>query len=342
MKALVKRESAPGLWLEEMPEPDIDINDVLIKVKRTAICGTDLHIYNWDAWAQKTIPVPMIVGHEFVGEIVDVGSNVIDFSPGQIVSGEGHVVCGRCRNCMAGRRHLCAHTSGIGVNRPGAFAEYLVLPMSNVWEHRPGIDLDVAALFDPFGNAVHTALQYDLLGEDVLITGAGPIGAMAAAVCRHAGARHIVITDINPQRLELAKTLGATYTIDVRKENVAAAQKKLGMAEGFDVGLEMSGNPLAFKDLLANMCHGGKVAILGIPSDDVAIDWNTVIFNMLTLKGIYGREMYETWYKMSVLIESGLDISPIITHRMNYTEFEQGFTAMNAGEASKVILNWES
>jgi len=342
MKALVKRKSAPGLWLEEMPEPEIGINDVLIKIKRTAICGTDMHIYNWDAWSQKTIPVPMIIGHEFVGEIVDVGSNVIDFSPGQIVSGEGHVVCGRCRNCMAGRRHLCAHTSGIGVNRPGAFAEYLALPMSNVWEHQPGIDLDVAALFDPFGNAVHTALQYDLLGEDVLITGAGPIGAMAAAVCRHAGARHVVITDINPKRLELAKTLGATCTVDVRQESIADAQKRLGMAEGFDVGLEMSGNPSAFNELLANMCHGGKVSILGIPGSDVAIDWNIVIFNMLTLKGIYGREMYETWYKMSVMIESGLDISPIITHRLNYTEFEQGFSAMNAGEASKVILNWES
>lgn len=341
MKALVKRESAPGLWLEDVPEPEIGINDVLIKIKRTAICGTDLHIYNWDAWAQKTIPVPMVVGHEFVGEIVAVGSNVIDFKTGQIVSGEGHVVCGRCRNCMAGRRHLCAHTSGIGVNRPGAFAEYLVLPMSNVWEHLPGIDLDVAALFDPFGNAVHTALQYDLLCEDVLITGAGPIGAMAAAVCRHAGARHVVITDINPQRLALAKTLGATCTVDVTRESIADVQKKLGMAEGFDVGLEMSGNPAAFKDLLNNMCHGGKVAILGIPGDDVAIDWNIVIFNMLTLKGIYGREMYETWYKMSVLIESGLDISPVITHRLEYTEFEQGFSAMNAGEASKVILNWE-
>ena len=342
MKALVKREAAIGLWLEDVPMPEIGINDVLIKINRTAICGTDSHIYNWDAWAQQTIPVPMVVGHEFVGEIVDIGSNVIDFKAGQIVSGEGHVVCGRCRNCMAGRRHLCAHTSGIGVNRQGAFAEYLALPMSNVWEHRPGIDLDIAALFDPLGNAVHTALQYDLLGEDVLITGAGPIGAMAAAVCRHAGARHIVITDINPQRLELAKTLGATYTVDVSRESIADAQKKLGMAEGFDVGLEMSGNPSAFKDLLANMCHGGKVAILGIPGDNVAIDWNTVIFNMLTLKGIYGREMYETWYKMSVMIESGLDISPVITHRLDYTEFEQGFAAMNSGSASKVILNWES
>ena len=341
MKALVKKESSPGLWLEEQPEPGFGINDVLIKVKRTAICGTDMHIYNWDAWAQKTIPVPMVVGHEFVGEIVAVGSNVNDFKVGQVVSGEGHVVCGRCRNCMAGRRHLCICTSGVGVDRPGAFAEYLVLPMSNVWVHRPDIDLDVAALFDPLGNAVHTALQYDLLGEDVLITGAGPIGCMAAAVCRHAGARHIVITDINPKRLKLAKTLGATCTVDVNRESIDDVQKKLGMSEGFDVGLEMSGSPAAFKDMLANMCHGGKISMLGIPGNDVAIDWNTVIFNMLTLKGIYGREMYETWYKMSVMVESGLDIAAIITHRLDYTDFEAGFAAMNAGDACKVILNWD-
>ncbi len=341
MKALVKKNPTPGLWLEEVALPELGINDVLIKVKRTAICGTDMHIYNWDEWAQKTIPVPMVVGHEFVGEIVEVGANVNDFHAGQIVSGEGHVVCGRCRNCMAGRRHLCAFTSGVGVDRPGAFAEYLSLPMSNVWEHRPGIDLDVAALFDPLGNAVHTALKYDLLGEDVLITGAGPIGVMAAAVCRHAGARHVVITDINPLRLELANTLGATRTVNVSKENLAAVQNELGMTEGFDVGLEMSGNPSGFKDLLANMCHGGKVAMLGIPAGELAIDWNTVIFNMLTLKGIYGREMYETWYKMSVMVESGLDVSPVITHRLSYTEFQQGFDAMKAGSASKVILNWE-
>lgn len=341
MKALVKKNPTPGLWLEEVALPELGINDVLIKVKRTAICGTDMHIYNWDEWAQKTIPVPMVVGHEFVGEIVEVGANVNDFHAGQIVSGEGHVVCGRCRNCMAGRRHLCAFTSGVGVDRPGAFAEYLSLPMSNVWEHRPGIDLDVAALFDPLGNAVHTALKYDLLGEDVLITGAGPIGVMAAAVCRHAGARHVVITDINPLRLELANTLGATRTVNVSKENLAAVQNELGMTEGFDIGLEMSGNPSGFKDLLANMCHGGKVAMLGIPAGELAIDWNTVIFNMLTLKGIYGREMYETWYKMSVMVESGLDVSPVITHRLPYTEFQQGFDAMKAGSASKVILNWE-
>lgn len=340
MKALVKQHPAKGLWLKDVPEPDMGINDVLIKVWRTAICGTDLHIYNWDRWAQKTIPTPMTVGHEFVGEIVAVGSNVNDFHTGQIVSGEGHVVCGRCRNCLAGRRHLCAHTSGIGVDRAGAFAEYLSLPMSNVWEHRPGIDLDVAAIFDPLGNAVHTALQFDLLGEDILITGAGPIGAMAAAVCRHAGARHVVITDINPQRLALAATMGATRTVDVRQENLVDVQQQLGMTEGFDVGLEMSGNPLAFKDLIANLCHGGKVAMLGIPSGALAIDWNTVIFNMLTLKGIYGREMYETWYKMSVMVESGLDVSAVITHRLRYDEFEQGFAAMNDGSAGKVILNW--
>jgi threonine 3-dehydrogenase len=341
MKALVKRDPAKGLWLEDVPEPEIGINDVLIKIDRAAICGTDMHIYNWDSWAQSTIPVPMVVGHEFVGEIVDVGSNVNDFRPGQIVSGEGHVVCGRCRNCLAGRRHLCAHTSGVGVDRPGAFAEYLALPMSNVWEHRPGIDLDVAALFDPLGNAVHTALQYDLLAEDILITGAGPIGAMAAAVCKYAGAKNVVITDINPKRLALAKTLGATRTVDVRSEKLADVQRHLGMSEGFDVGLEMSGNPAGFRDLLSNMCHGGKVAILGIPGDEMAIDWSQVIFNMLTLKGIYGREMYETWYKMSSMVESGLNISSVITHRLGYEDFQQGFDAMNAGEASKVILNWK-
>lgn len=307
---------------------------------RTAICGTDMHIWHWDAWAQKTIPVPMVVGHEFVGEIVAVGSNVNDFHAGQIVSGEGHVVCGRCRNCMAGRRHLCAATSGIGVNRSGAFAEYLSLPMSNVWEHRPGIDLDVAAIFDPLGNAVHTALQYDLLGEDVLITGAGPIGVMAAAVCRHAGARHVVVTDVNPERLALALRLGATRVVDVRAQSIDSVQGELGMSEGFDVGLEMSGNSSAFRDLLANMCHGGEVAMLGIPPEEAAIDWNQVIFNMLTLKGVSGREMYETWYKMSVMIESGLDISAVISHRLSVEEFKLGFEAMSAGDGSKVILNW--
>ena len=341
MKALVKKQAGEGLWLQDVPKPEPGINDVLIKILRTAICGTDMHIFNWDAWASKTIPVPMTIGHEFVGEIVEVGSNVNDFRPGQIVSGEGHVVCGRCRNCLAGRRHLCSDSSGIGVDRSGAFAEYLVLPMSNVWEHQPGIDLDVASLFDPFGNAVHTALQYDLLGEDVLITGAGPIGAMAAAVCKHAGARHVVITDVIDSRLERAATLGATRTVNVLNENLQDVQRDLGMSEGFDIGLEMSGNPEAFRGLLASMCHGGKVSMLGIPSEDTAIDWNIVIFNMLTIKGIYGREMYETWYKMSVMIDSGLDISPVITHRLPFTEFQQGFDVMNSGEASKVILNWE-
>ncbi len=326
--------------MADVPEPELGINDVLIKVKRTAICGTDMHIYNWDSWAQANVPVPMVVGHEFVGEIVDIGSNVNDWHPGQIVSGEGHLVCGRCRNCMAGRRHLCASTRGVGVDSPGAFAEYIALPMSNLWEHRPGIDLDVASLFDPLGNAVHTALQWDLLGEDVLITGAGPIGVMAAAVCRHAGARHVVVTDINPERLEMAKKLGATAAIDVREQSIADTAAALGMSEGFDVGLEMSGNPEALRGMLSSMCHGGKVSILGIPPEDAAIDWNKVIFNMLTIRGIYGREIYETWYKMSVMIESGLDISPVITHRLPYEAFQEGFDAMRAGAASKVVLNW--
>ncbi len=342
MRALVKAKAEKGIWLQQVPVPKYGINDVLIKVKRTAICGTDIHIYNWDAWAQKTIPVPMVVGHEFVGEIIAVGSNVNDFQPAQIVSGEGHVVCGRCRNCMAGRRHLCAHTSGIGVNRQGAFAEYVVLPMSNVWEHRDGINLDIAAIFDPFGNATHTALQFDLMGEDVLITGAGPIGCMAAAVCRHAGARHVVITDINPWRLELARKLGASRTVDVRHENLADVQKELNMHEGFDVGLEMSGNASAFNTMLENMCHGGKIAMLGIQQSNVSIDWDKVVFNMLTIKGVYGREMYETWYKMSVMIDSGMELSPIITHRLPIDQFQQGFDAMLSGESGKVILNWES
>ena len=341
MKALVKAHAKPGLWLEDVPEPEPGSNDVLIRVKRTAICGTDLHIYKWDEWAQKTIPVPMVVGHEFVGEIVEVGDNVNDFEPGMIVSGEGHIVCGRCRNCMAGRRHLCPYTKGVGVNRPGAFAEYIAIPNANVWHHENGIDLDVASIFDPFGNAVHTALQWDMVGEDVLITGAGPIGAMAAAVARHAGARHVVITDVNDYRLELAKQLGATRTVNVEHEKIADVQRQLGMKEGFDVGLEMSGNPHAFRDMLDNMAHGGKVSMLGIPSGDVAIDWNKVIFNMLTLKGIYGREIFETWYKMSVLIQSGLDLRPIITHRLPYREYERGFQAMLQGNTGKVVLNWE-
>jgi threonine 3-dehydrogenase len=342
MKALVKSKAQPGLWLREVPVPEIGVNDVLVKVDRTGICGTDVHIYKWDAWAQKTIPVPMVVGHEFVGEIVSVGSNVVDFHPGEVVSGEGHVVCGRCRNCLAGRRHLCKATKGIGVNRPGAFAEYIALPMTNVWHHDPAIDRDVAAIFDPFGNAVHTALSFPVLGEDVLITGAGPIGIMAAAVVRHAGARHVVVTDLNPYRLELAKKMGATVALNIREGTIAETQKKLDMKEGFDVGLEMSGNSAAFRDMLANMCHGGKIAMLGIPEKEMAIDWNLVVFNMLTIKGIYGREMYETWYMMTVMLQSGLDIRPVITHRFNYTDFEKGFAQMMSGQSGKVILNWSS
>src|SRR5579884_3853224 len=340
MQALVKKRAEPGLWRDEVPVPEVGINDVLIRVLRTGICGTDLHIYNWDAWAQKTIPVPLVIGHEFVGRIVEVGANVKDFHPGEVVSGEGHVVCGRCRNCLAGRRHLCKDTRGIGVNRPGAFAEYLALPMSNVWVHDPAIPRDIQAIFDPFGNAVHTALSFDVLGEDVLVTGAGPIGLMAAAVVKHAGARYVVVTDVNPYRLELARRMGATVALNVREGSLADVQKKLGMREGFDVGLEMSGNPAAFRDLLTNMCHGGKIAMLGIPAEEMPIDWHTVIFNMLTIKGIYGREMYETWYKMTVMLQSGLDISPIITHRFPYTDFQKGFEVMHSGECGKVILTW--
>jgi len=342
MKALVKKHAEPGLWLEDVPEPKIGINDVLIRVKRASICGTDIHIWNWDDWARKTIPVPMTIGHEFVGEIVETGANVSDFFPGQIVSGEGHVVCGRCRNCLAGRRHLCAHTSGVGVNRPGAFAEFISLPMSNVWVHWKEIDLDVASIFDPFGNAVHTALTFPVLGEDVLVTGAGPIGLMAAAVARHAGARFTVITDINPYRLDLAGKMGVNLAVNVREVNLTDVQKQLGMKEGFDVGLEMSGNAAAFRDMLANMSHGGKIAMLGIPSEQIAIDWNTVIFSMLTIKGIYGREMYETWYKMTVMLQSGLDIKSVITHRLPYSDYRHAFEIMRSGNSGKVILNWEA
>ncbi|HTQ53603.1 MAG TPA: L-threonine 3-dehydrogenase [Bryobacteraceae bacterium] len=341
MKALVKSKSEPGLWLEEVERPRIGINDVLIRVHRTGICGTDVHIYQWDDWARKTIPVGLVIGHEFVGEIAEVGSNVADFYPGDIVSGEGHVVCGRCRNCLAGRRHLCARTAGVGVNRHGAFAEYIALPMTNIWRHHDGIDRDVAAIFDPFGNAVHTALQFPVLGEDVLITGAGPIGIMAAAVARHAGARYVVITDVNEYRLDLARKMGVTEAVNAGQKTLPEIQKKLGMTEGFDVGLEMSGNQAAFRDMLANMSHGAKIAMLGIPTGEMAIDWRTVIFNMLTVKGIYGREMYETWYKMTVMLQSGLDITPVITHRFHYTEFEKGFAAMTGGQSGKVILNWQ-
>jgi len=340
MQALVKSRPEQGLWLQEVPEPEIGINDVLIRVERTSICGTDVHIYDWDDWARKTIPVPMVVGHEFVGKVVKTGSNVSDFFAGDLVSGEGHVVCGRCRNCLAGRRHLCARTMGVGVNRPGAFAEYIALPMSNVWHHHSDVPLDIASLFDPFGNAVHTALSFPVLGEDVLITGAGPIGMMAAAVVRHAGARYVVITDVNPKRLELAEKFGVTRAVDVRSTSLADVQKELGMQEGFDVGLEMSGNEAGFRDMLSNMSHGGRIAILGIPPKQMCVDWNKVIFNMLTIKGIYGREMYETWYKMTVMLQSGLDISPVITHRFHYEDFEKGFDAMRSGDAAKVILSW--
>jgi threonine 3-dehydrogenase len=340
MKALVKARAERGLWLQDVPEPEVGLNDVLIQVRKTGICGTDLHIYQWDAWAQKTIPVPMTVGHEFVGVVVATGANVSDFHPGELVSAEGHVVCGRCRNCLAGRRHLCKDTVGIGVNRPGAFAEYISVPMTNVWHHREGVDEEVAAIFDPFGNAVHTALAFGVLGEDVLITGAGPIGLMAIPVVKHAGARHVVVTDVNPYRLDLARRMGATVALDARSGSLDEVQRQLGMKEGFDVGLEMSGNATAFRGLIDAMCHGGKIALLGIPPADIAINWHKVIFNMLTLKGIYGREMYETWYQMSVMLDSGLDIRPVITHRFPFSEFELGFAAMESGQCGKVVLDW--
>jgi threonine 3-dehydrogenase len=342
MKALVKSKAEVGLWADEVPPPNPGINDVLIKVHKTGICGTDLHIYEWDQWARGAIHTPLVIGHEFVGEIAEVGANVADFEVGEIVSGEGHVVCGRCRNCLAGRRHLCANTQGVGVNRDGAFAEYISLPVSNVWRHSAHVKPEIAAIFDPFGNAVHTALSFPLLGEDVLITGAGPIGIMATAVARHAGARHIVVTDINAKRLELAKRMGATLAIDSRNQPLKAVQQQLGMKEGFDVGLEMSGNAQAFEAMLDNLCHGGKIAMLGIPANTQTIDWRKVIFNMITIKGIYGREMYETWYLMTVMLESGLDISPVITHRLPWHEYEQGFAAMRAGDAAKVVLDWQA
>jgi len=342
MKALVKSRAERGLWLEEVAEPVIGINDVLVRVRYTGICGTDVHIFEWDEWAQQTIPVPMAVGHEFVGEIVAVGSNVNDFFPGDIVSGEGHVVCGRCRNCLAGRRHLCASTQGVGVNRAGAFAEFISLPMTNIWRHNPGINQEVAAIFDPFGNAVHTALSFPVMGEDVLITGAGPIGIMAIPVVRHAGARHIVVTDMNSFRLDLARKMGATLAINPNDTPLAEVQRQLGMAEGFDVGLEMSGSSHALRDMIVNMSHGGKIAVLGIPAKEMQLDMRQVIFNMLTIKGIYGREMYETWYKMSVMLESGVDISPVITHRFAYRDFQQGFDAMISGQTGKVVLDWTS
>jgi len=340
MKALVKKQPEKGLSLTEIPEPNMGANDVLIKVLKTSICGTDVHIFNWDKWAQKTIKPPMTIGHEFVGEVIDFGANVHDVKVGEIVSGEGHIVCGRCRNCRAGRRHLCKDTVGIGVNRDGAFAEYISIPVTNVWHADPEIPLEVLSCFDPLGNATHTALNFDVLGEDVIITGAGPIGCMATAIAQYAGARHVVVTDVNPYRLEIASKMGASRTVDVSQESIESVMKELRMEEGFDVGLEMSGNPKALQSMIDNMCHGGKIALLGILPEEGMIDWNKIIFNMITLKGIYGREMYETWYKMTVMIQGGLDITPIITHRFNYQEFEKGFELMNNGHSGKIVLDW--
>lgn len=340
MRALVKKHAKPGLWIDQVPIPEYSINDVLIRVHKTAICGTDVHIYNWDAWAQKTIPVPMTIGHEFVGTVAAVGSNVHDLEIGDVVSGEGHIVCGRCRNCLAGRRHLCKDTKGVGVDRPGAFAAYVCIPVTNVWHADPNLPMDLLSIFDPFGNATHSALAFPVLGEDVLITGAGPIGLMATAIAKHAGARYVVITDLNPYRLALARELGATVALDVREGTIAEVQDELRMKEGFDVGLEMSGSAEAFRDMLANMCHGGKIALLGIPPEEFAIDWNTVVFNLLTIRGIYGREMYETWYLMESMLTSGLNIDPVITHRFDVEDFEQAFEVMRSGQSGKVILSW--
>ncbi|HET8640385.1 MAG TPA: L-threonine 3-dehydrogenase [Pseudonocardiaceae bacterium] len=340
MRALVKSEAAPGLRLREVPRPEPDSSEVLIRILRTGICGTDLHIYGWDEWASRTVPVPLVVGHEFVGEVVEVGADVSSVAVGDLVSGEGHVVCGTCRNCRAGRRHLCAHTDAVGLTRAGAFAEYMVLPAGNVWQHKPGIDLDVAAVFDPFGNAVHTALTFPVLGEDVLITGAGPIGLMAAAVVRHAGARHVVITDVNEYRLELAAKMGITYVVNSATGSIGQAQQELGMEEGFDVGLEMSGSGSALHDMIENMTHGGRIALLGLPPGPVPLDLSTVVLNSLTLTGIYGREMFETWYAMSVLVSQGLDITPSITHRFPAQEYEEAFATASGGQCGKVLLYW--
>jgi threonine 3-dehydrogenase len=341
MKALAKLHPEKGMWMTISPKPDVGHNDLLIKIRKTAICGTDMHIYNWDEWSQKTIPVPMIVGHEYVGEVVGIGQEVRGFKLGDRVSGEGHITCGHCRNCRAGRRHLCRNTSGVGVNRQGAFAEFLVIPAFNAFKIPDNISDELAAIFDPFGNAVHTALSFDLVGEDVLITGAGPIGIMAAAVARHVGARNVVITDLNPYRLDLALKMGATRAVNVAEQDLATVMNELGMTEGFDVGMEMSGVPIALRDMLAKMNNGGKIAVLGIPANDVAIDWNHVIFKGLTIKGIYGREMFETWYKMASLIQGGLDLTSIITHQFSVDEFQQGFDIMSSGQSGKVILNWQ-
>jgi threonine 3-dehydrogenase len=340
MRALVKSAAGPGLEMRDVPEPAMSLNDVRIGVERTGICGTDLHIESWDPWAARTIQTPLIVGHEFVGRVLEVGANVTDLEPGDLVSGEGHVVCGRCRHCRAGRWHLCANTVGLGVNRDGAFAEQVVLPVTNVWHHWPGVDPEVAAIFDPFGNAVHTALSFPVLGEDVLVVGAGPIGLMAAAVARHAGARYVVVSEPNPFRRELATRMGATRVVDPGKETLADVQRALGMVEGFDVVLEMSGNATAMRDALVHMAHGGGMAILGIPTDEITIDMAKVVFNQLTLRGIYGREMYETWYQMSVMLQSGLDIRPVITHRFAAGDHEAAFAAARGGDSAKVIMDW--
>lgn len=341
MKSLAKLHAKEGIWMTDSPVPECGYNDIKIKIKKTAICGTDIHIYNWDEWSQKTIPVPMVVGHEYVGEVVEVGEGVAGFAVGDRVSGEGHITCGHCRNCRGGRTHLCRNTVGVGVDRTGSFAEYLVIPAYNAFKLADEITDDLAAVFDPFGNAVHTALSFDLVGEDVLITGAGPIGIMAAAVAKHVGARHVVITDVNEYRLDLARQMGATRAVDVSKEKLTDVMNDLGMTEGFDVGLEMSGVPVAFQDMLENMNNGGKIAMLGIPGSDMAIDWSKVIFKGLTIKGIYGREMFETWYKMASLIQSGLDLSPIITHQYSVDDFQEGFDVMHSGQSGKVILNWD-
>jgi threonine 3-dehydrogenase len=342
MKALVKVRPEPGLQIEEVPIPELGRDDVLIRVLRTGVCGTDLHIYEWDGWAQANVPVPLVIGHEFVGEIVELGPDVDDLQAGDPVSGEGHLVCGRCRNCMAGRRVQCARTKGIGVNHPGAFAEFVAMPATNVWRHPPDIDLDVAAIFDPFGNAVHTALTFPILGEDVLITGAGPIGLMAAIVARHAGARHVVITDVSPYRLDLARRIGVTLAVDASSTTLQDAMLQLEMREGFDVGLEMSGKPQPLRDMLAAMTHGGKIAVLGLPTEQFGIDWAHLVLNMITIKGIYGRQMFETWYEMAVLIQSGVDIAPVITHRFDAMDFDAAFATVRSSQCGKVVLNWAS
>ncbi len=342
MKALVKKYPQKGLWFEDVSEPECGANDVKIKIHKTAICGTDLHIYNWDEWSQKTIETPRIIGHEYVGEIVEIGDNVTNWKVGEIVSGEGHIVCGRCRNCLAGNGHLCKETIGVGVNRDGAFAQFLVIPQENVRKCEKDIAEEMYAIFDPFGNAVHTALSFELTGEDVLITGAGPIGIMAAAVCKHVGARRVVITDINDERLELAKKLGIQHTVNTAKQNLSDIMEELSVKEGFDVGLEMSGSEIALNTMIDNMIHGGRIALLGILKSDAKVDWSKIIFNGLIIKGIYGRQMHETWYKMSAMIQGGLDISNIITHRLDITDYEKGFEAMNSGKSGKVILDWSS